>query len=543
MKLTNLLREFPELKIRSLPSGKNPDSIEIGYIQSDSRRANEEDIFCVADSVGLKKEEFIANTKASLILQREESEIRTSGNSDTIQSNVGSANFVDSLNAASANSRTETSNSAFRIPSSKTVLEYEGDPEQLQGRIASFLLGHPSRDLEIVAVTGTNGKTSLTNILFALAKDQGRSCGLIGTIGVKFGDRLIDTGYTTPDASSLNLILKQMKDEGVNTVFMEASSHGLKLGRINGISLKAGVFTNLTQDHLDFHPSMEDYFESKFRLFEILDVSKSPFAVLDYASPGGKELYRKLLNRLPGLSVSALDGTENEWRVANASLTLQGTSYNLSLPDDGNAQADDRSCTIRTNLLGSFNVRNTALAFITGARLGWDHKKMFSSLERIPQIPGRFQIVYSKDRSRMAVVDYAHTPDALENIISSVRDSRPKYLITLFGCGGDRDRTKRPKMARIAEELSDQVILTSDNPRTEQPEAILDEIQTGFSKGFIPLLREVDRAKAIAEGVARLPEGGCLLVAGKGHEEYQIVGKEKRHFSDVEEVQKAFGLF
>lgn len=543
MKLTNLLREFPELKIRSLPSGKNPDSIEIGYIQSDSRRANEEDIFCVADSVGLKKEEFIANTKASLILQREESEIRTSGYSDTIQSNVGSANFVDSLNAASANSRNETSNSAFRIPSSKTVLEYEGDPEQLQGRIASFLLGHPSRDLEIVAVTGTNGKTSLTNILFALAKDQGRSCGLIGTIGVKFGDRLIDTGYTTPDASSLNLILKQMKDEGVNTVFMEASSHGLKLGRINGISLKAGVFTNLTQDHLDFHPSMEDYFESKFRLFEILDVSKSPFAVLDYASPGGKELYRKLLNRLPGLSVSALDGTENEWRVANASLTLQGTSYNLSLPDDGNAQTDDRSCTIRTNLLGSFNVRNTALAFITGARLGWDHKKMFSSLERIPQIPGRFQIVYSKDRSRMAVVDYAHTPDALENIISSVRDSRPKYLITLFGCGGDRDRTKRPKMARIAEELSDQVILTSDNPRTEQPEAILDEIQTGFSKGFIPLLREADRAKAIAEGVARLPEGGCLLVAGKGHEEYQIVGKEKRHFSDVEEVQKAFGLF
>ncbi|TGK24031.1 UDP-N-acetylmuramoyl-L-alanyl-D-glutamate--2,6-diaminopimelate ligase [Leptospira yasudae] len=537
MKLTNLLHEFPELKLKSLSPGKSADSIEVEYIQSDSRRTNENDIFCVSDSIGLKREEFIANTKASLILVR-------AGSSAAANSGNETSNATASQGGNSAShSINEGLSAAFKIPSSKTVLECEDDPEQLQGRIASFLLGHPSRDLEIVAVTGTNGKTSLTNILFALAKDQGRICGLIGTIGVKFGDRLIDTGYTTPDASSLNLILKQMKDEGVNTVFMEASSHGLKLGRIGGISLKAGVFTNLTQDHLDFHPSMEDYFESKFRLFEILDVSKSPFAVLDFASPGGKELYRKLLNRLPGLSVSALDGTENEWQVANASLTLQGTSYDLSLPDDGNAQAGDRSCTIRTNLLGSFNVRNTALAFITGARLGWDRQKMLSSLERIPQIPGRFQIVYSKDRSRMAVVDYAHTPDALENIISSVRDSRPKYLITLFGCGGDRDRTKRPKMARIAEELSDQVILTSDNPRTEQPEAILDEIQAGFSQGFIPLLREADRAKAIAEGVAVLPEGGCLLVAGKGHEEYQIVGKEKRHFSDVEEVQKAFGLF
>ncbi|EKO33976.1 UDP-N-acetylmuramoyl-L-alanyl-D-glutamate--2,6-diaminopimelate ligase [Leptospira santarosai] len=494
-KLPDLLREFPELKLRSFPSGKNPDSIPIEYIQSDSRKANLEDIFCVPESVGPKKGEFISDTKASVILLRRGSNVS--------------------------------------VDSSKVVLECAEDPEQLQGGIASFLLDHPSKNLEIVAVTGTNGKTSLTNILFALAKDQGKICGLIGTIGVQFGDRLIDTGYTTPDASSLNLILKQMKDEGVTTVFMEASSHGLKLGRMNGISLKAGVFTNLTQDHLDFHSDMEDYFESKFRLFEILDVSKSPFAVLDYTSPGGDKLYRKIGNNLP---IKALDGIENEYRVSDLSLNLQGTSYVLSLP--GN-----RRQSVSTNLLGSFNVRNTALAFLTGLGIGLDQERMLSSLREIPQIPGRFQIVYSKDRSRMAVVDYAHTPDALENIIRSVRNSQPKRLITLFGCGGDRDRTKRPKMARIAEELSDQVILTSDNPRTEKPESILDEIQSGFSPGFIPLLREVDRARAISEGVAVLPEGGCLLVAGKGHEEYQIIGKEKRRFSDVEEVRKAFGLF
>lgn len=535
MKLANLLHKFPELKIRSLPSGENPDSIEVDYIQSDSRRANESDIFCVADSIGSKREEFITNTKASLILLSEGVVVSVEKGA------VTNSNLQNETSTAIAGSN--DSISSFKIPSSKTVLECKGDPEQLQGPIASFLLGDPSKDLEIVAVTGTNGKTSLTNILFALATDQGKKCGLIGTIGVKFGDRLIDTGYTTPDASSLNLILKQMKDSGVTTVFMEASSHGLKLGRMNGIAIKAGVFTNLTQDHLDFHSDMNDYFESKFRLFEILDRSKSPFAVLDYASPGGQDLYDKILNKLAGLSVDALDGPSKEWKVDDLSLTLQGTSYTIVLPNDVKGQTEGRECTIRTNLLGSFNVRNTALAFITGARLGLDLQKMLSSLEKIPQIPGRFQIVYSKDRSRMAVVDYAHTPDALENIISSVRDSQPKRLITLFGCGGDRDRTKRPKMARIAEELSDQVILTSDNPRTEPPESILDEIQTGFSPGFKPLLREVDRARAIAEGVAALPEGGCLLVAGKGHEEYQIIGKEKRRFSDVEEVQKAFGLF
>ncbi|MCH1910799.1 UDP-N-acetylmuramoyl-L-alanyl-D-glutamate--2,6-diaminopimelate ligase [Leptospira noguchii] len=504
MKLTSLLLEFPELKLKSYPSEKNPDSIEIEYIQSDSRKTNENDIFCVADSIGFKKKEFISNTKASLILLRTDSNV---------------------LN-----------NSLEVINSSKVFLECETDPEQLQGKIASFLLGNPSKDLEIIAVTGTNGKTSLTNILFSLAKDQGIRCGLIGTIGVKFGDRVIDTGYTTPDASSLNLILKEMKENGITTIFMEASSHGLKLGRMNGISIKAGVFTNLTQDHLDFHSDMEDYFESKFRLFEILDFSKSPFAVLDYSASNGSKLYQKILNRFPDLPINTLDGIDGKYKVSDIFLNLQGTYYVLNL-------SENQKQKISTNLLGSFNVRNTALAFLTGIGIGLDLEKMSNSLKKIPQIPGRFQIVYNKDRSKMAVVDYAHTPDALENIIRSVRDSQPKRLITLFGCGGDRDRTKRPKMARIAEQLSDQVILTSDNPRTEKPEAILDEIQTGFSTGFTPLLREVDRAKAIVEGISCLPNGGCLLVAGKGHEEYQIIGKEKRHFSDVEEIQKAFGLF
>ncbi|TGK34469.1 UDP-N-acetylmuramoyl-L-alanyl-D-glutamate--2,6-diaminopimelate ligase [Leptospira gomenensis] len=495
--LTKLLREFPELKPVRVSDNVSLDSVEIDYVRSDSRQTNVNDLFCVPESSSSRKQEFISNAKASVILLKSGSDVL--------------------------------------VPESKTVLEYGDDPERIQGPIASFLSGHPSREMEIVAVTGTNGKTSLTNILYSLAKDQGKRCGLIGTIGVKFGDSLIDTGYTTPDASSLNEILRKMKDEGINLVFMEASSHGLKLGRMNGISIRAGVFTNLTQDHLDFHPDMDDYFESKFRLFEILDFSRAPFGVLDRASAGGSEMFDRIRREIPELTIHALDGSADDWRTHNVSLSLQGTSYSVF---KGNL-----SFGIETNLLGSFNVRNTALAFLTGRGLGFDETAMCDSLRTVPQIPGRFQIVYDKDRSRMAVVDYAHTPDALENIIRNVRDSKPKQLITLFGCGGDRDRTKRPKMARIAEELSDEVILTSDNPRTEEPESILDEIQAGFSNGFRPLLREADRAKAILRGVELLVEGGCLLVAGKGHEEYQIIGREKRRFSDVEEVQKAFGIF
>ncbi len=494
MKLSELLKLFPEIKKETYETNSEE---EINFVRTDSRISGPSDLFCVPLSLGEKGIDYAKNSSSRFIL----------------------------LN----------SNFTFSDPVGKILLRTDADPEVFAGPIASAILGNPSKTLQVIGITGTNGKTSLTHILAFLGEKQGKACGLIGTTGVKFKGKLVDTGYTTPDPSSLQEILKEMADSGVEYVFMEASSHGLKLGRTKGVRFQAGIFSNLTQDHLDFHSNMRDYLESKAILFQELETNEENFGVIDAGAPGGKEMYEHVVSSSPHLSIYTLGEGDGQIPIHNPIFSLEKTEYEILLPDHLGGPTK-----IRTNLLGGFNIRNTALAFITGLALGWEKSKLLSALEKIPQIPGRFQIYYSPDRSRMAVVDYAHTPDALENILNSIRESQPKELIALFGCGGDRDKTKRPKMGKIAQDLADQVILTSDNPRTEDPESILDDIQEGFTKGYLPLYRDADRAAAIRFGISRLKEGGCLLVAGKGHEDYQIIGKEKRHFDDGEEIQKAF---
>lgn len=495
MKLSKLLERFPEIR---LESGKEALDQEVGFVRTDSRKTGPRDIFCIPNSLGEKSLAYAEGSEAGFLL------------------------FSSVHNPGSIRN--------------KIILKSDSDPETLAGPIASFLLGDPSDRLKVIGVTGTNGKTSLTHILSFLGEKQGKSCGLIGTTGVKFGSKLVDTGYTTPDPSSLQEILKEMADSGIEYVFMEASSHGLKLGRTNGIRFRAGVFSNLTQDHLDFHPDMQDYLRSKGLLFRALQGGSGNFGVLDSEAPGGKEM-SELIHSF-GKDFPVFELGPDRIRIENPVFTLESTEYDIHLPESRGGVVK-----VRTNLLGGFNVRNTALAFVTGLGLGWEKENLLAALRHVPQIPGRFQIHYSPDRSRMAVVDYAHTPDALENILKSIRESRPKELIALFGCGGDRDKTKRPKMGKIAQDLADKVILTSDNPRTEEPESILDDIQRGFTNDYNPMYRDADRAEAIRYGISNLPAGGCLLVAGKGHEDYQIVGKEKRHFDDGEEIEKAFRLF
>ncbi|EQA45570.1 UDP-N-acetylmuramoyl-L-alanyl-D-glutamate--2,6-diaminopimelate ligase [Leptospira broomii serovar Hurstbridge str. 5399] len=494
MKLSVLLEAFPGIKVFS-PSFD--DSEEVAFVRTDSRQLSAQDLFCVPNSLGARGIGYAAESIGRFLLFQEGAQISDLPN--------------------------------------KIILTCPQDPEKYAGKIASFLLGNPSEFLKVIGITGTNGKTSLTYILASLGEAVGASCGVIGTVGARFLGKKKDTGYTTPDACSLQEILKEMLDAGIEYVFMEASSHGLKLGRTDGVRFSAGVFTNLTQDHLDFHPSMEDYLWSKSLLFQSMKAEPKAFGVLDLGSPSGLEMYDLIRNQCPELKLFAIEDGSGELKISKEEFSLQGTEYDFEIPSVWGGKAR-----IHTNLLGGFNIRNTALALTTALGLGWPRNSLLQALRSIPQIPGRFQLYYSPDRSRMAVVDYAHTPDALENILRSVRESKPKELIVLFGCGGDRDRTKRPQMARIAEKLADKVILTSDNPRTENPEAILDEIQSGFSPGFTPFLREVDRAVAIRRGVSVLDEGGCLLVAGKGHEDYQIIGKEKRHFDDGEEIQNAW---
>ncbi len=476
----------------------------VGYIWADSRKIKKHDIFVVSDS-----------------------------SEDLIYMDSAVENGSNTCLISKDSKLIQYAKNKF-----KNVLISEESSTQKQGYIASFLLDHPSKKLEVIAVTGTNGKTSLTHILYHFATSLGYTSGLIGTIYTKFNNTSIDTGYTTPDSSSLQILLKQMLDEGIQFVFMEASSHGLKLGRTNGVHLRAALFTNLTKDHLDFHQSMEDYLVSKFRIFTLLDESEknNKFGILNMDSPGGLEMERLIIEKKISTPIFYL-GKNRDFEVGNPNLRITGTSFIFSI--NLYKSTFSRMLRIFTNLLGGFNVFNLSLAIACWIKIDIDTIKLTSLCESIPRIPGRFDIYPNQDQDRIAIVDYAHTPDALMNILKSAKELNPSELICLFGCGGDRDKTKRPEMASIAEQISDFVVLTSDNPRTEDPNSILDEIMKGFTNPE-KVYRQIDRKLAIEFAINKLKSGGILAVCGKGHETVQIIGKEKFHFDDGEEVEVAW---
>ncbi|TGK86637.1 UDP-N-acetylmuramoyl-L-alanyl-D-glutamate--2,6-diaminopimelate ligase [Leptospira noumeaensis] len=501
MKLSEIIKRIPEIK---LIQGDN--SLEVDYIWGDSRKLKPKDIFVLPEDSIERQESFLVmakeiGVKVVLVSKRH---LKLKG-----------------------------------LESFPVILETEDPAGEAHGKIACLLAGNPAKKLKIVAITGTNGKTSLTFILFHLARKVGKNAALIGTVQIQIMDRVLESGYTTPDASSLNLLLKQMLEEGIEYVFMEMSSHGLKLGRVAGLEITCAGFTNLTQDHLDFHSNMEDYFESKFKIFQLLEQSsiKNKFGLVAGDVPFGSEMIQRI-EKAKLKSPIYIFGKAGEFNFSNTKLSLLHSEYRFHKKSKNLPFVEVRS--IRTNLLGNFNVFNTSFALAIAYELGFPWEEVISCLENIPTVPGRFHVVPYPDKSRIAVVDYAHTPDALENILKSCVEISPKQIICLFGCGGDRDRTKRPQMAKIAEKLADFVILTSDNPRTENPESILDEIEAGFSRGFKRYEKITDRRVAIQRAVSLLERDGILVVAGKGHETYQIIGKEKTKFVDFEEIENAF---
>ncbi|TGL18753.1 UDP-N-acetylmuramoyl-L-alanyl-D-glutamate--2,6-diaminopimelate ligase [Leptospira yanagawae] len=501
MKLTDIIKKIPEIKLI-----QGEPNLDIHYVWADSRKLTNSDLFVLPEGKDEVLESYIqmAREKGCQVILVSKRQLKLKG-----------------------------------LQSFTTILESEDPLGDLHGKIASLLAGSPSKKLKIIGITGTNGKTSLTFILFHIAKKLGKKAALIGTVQIQILDRVLESGYTTPDASSLNLLLKEMLEEGVEYVFMEMSSHGLKLGRVAGIEITCAGFTNLTQDHLDFHESMEDYFESKFKIFQLLEQSsvKNKFGLVAGDVSFGERMIQKIRETKLKSPIYIL-GKSGEFHYSNTKLSLLGSEYRFHKKEKNLPFIEVRS--IRTNLLGNFNVFNTAFALSIAYELGFPWEEVVSAVESIPTVPGRFQVVPYPDRSRIAVVDYAHTPDALENILKSCVEIAPKQLICLFGCGGDRDRTKRPQMAKISETYADYVILTSDNPRTENPDAILDEIEAGFSRGFKRYEKITDRKQAINRAVALLDRDGILVVAGKGHETYQIIGKEKTKFVDFEELEKAF---
>jgi UDP-N-acetylmuramyl-tripeptide synthetase len=405
--------------------------------------------------------------------------------------------------------------------------------------LSAAFYDHPSHALTVIGVTGTNGKTTTTYLIESILKAAGVSCGVIGTINYRYAGRTFDNPVTTPESLDLQHILADMRTAGVTHVAMEVSSHALDLYRVNACAFDIGVFTNFTQDHLDYHKQMETYWSCKRRLFtEYLPASappKKPRAVINCDDPKGRALSAELA--LPFLTTGRRP--KDAVRVIAADFDLKGIGARI-----GTSQGE---ITLHSPLVGRHNLENIVNAVGVGLSLGLPLAVIQGGIEALVNVPGRLERVPNR-RERFVYVDYAHTPDALENVLLALRALTVDRIICVFGCGGDRDRTKRPKMGAIAARLSDLAIVTSDNPRTEPPEQIIAEIEVGVRvEGHIhytaDTLRtqgfrgkgytlEADRRAAIRLSVRASRPGDTILIAGKGHEPYQVIGREKHPFDD-----------
>ena len=397
-------------------------------------------------------------------------------------------------------------------------------------QLAGAFYGHPSRQLLLVGITGTNGKTTTSYLVQALLRASGLAAGVIGTIGYVLGDETLPANQTTPEALDLQSMLAQMRDRGVRGVAMEVSSHALALARADGIAFDVAVFTNLSQDHLDFHGTLESYRLAKRRLFELLAQSPKPTrtAVVNADDPAGASMVQGL--DLEVLTFGLGAGAQ-VWAVAHES-SLDGIRMTVETPRGG--------MRLTSPLIGEHNVMNLLGAVGTGLGLGLEPPAIAQALAAVGTVPGRFEQVRA-GQPFLVVVDYAHTPDALERVLTTARKLTRRRLAVVFGCGGDRDRTKRPIMGEIAARLCDQVWVTSDNPRSERPEAIIDEIVVGVRRaGAAPgrFATEPDRARAIRAVLGWAEAGDTVVIAGKGHETYQIVGADVLPFDDREVARR-----
>lgn len=389
--------------------------------------------------------------------------------------------------------------------------------------LSARYFGEPSHRLLLVGITGTNGKTTTSYLVRAILEQAGYPCGLIGTVQYSVGAELFDAPRTTPESLDLQEMLRRMVDTGARACSMEVSSHALDLRRVDATRFAAAVFTNLTRDHLDFHGDMDRYFAAKRRLFDLLPPGAP--AVVNIDDPRGAELARTLPHALTyGLSPDA------HVRPSAAAPSLDGLVFDALTPAG--------SFAVTSRLIGQFNLYNLLSAIATGVALDLPVRAIQEGLSRLSAVPGRLEVVSGPDDDVTAVVDYAHTDDALKNLLEAVRPLVKGRLVTVFGCGGDRDRTKRPLMGAVAARLSDVVIVTSDNPRSEDPERIIDEVERGIGPGGSPWFRLSDRREAIARAIAEARPRDVVVVAGKGHEKYQIVGTRVLPFDDAAVVRR-----
>ena len=391
------------------------------------------------------------------------------------------------------------------------------------GQIAANYYGRPSQKLRLVGVTGTNGKTTIATLLYQLFAHLGYKVGLISTIANYINGQRIETQNTTPDVLTLNELMQRMVTEGVTHCFMEVSSHGVAMHRIEGLHFAGGVFTNLTQDHLDFHKTLADYRDTKKKFFDSL--SKTSFALTNTDDKNGSYMLQNTSARIYSYSLKSMA----DFRATVLENTFSGMLLRIN----------DKE--VWVSLIGRFNAYNLLAIYATAICLGEDSDRVLLALSKLTPVAGRFQYFVAPDK-RTLIVDYAHTPDALENVLETIRSIKQgnQQLITVVGCGGNRDKGKRPIMAHIATMLSDKVVLTSDNPRDEDPEAILRDMEAGIkAANQSKYMTVTDRRQAIRVACHLAKAGDIILLAGKGHETYQEVKGVKSHFDDLEEMINA----
>jgi UDP-N-acetylmuramoyl-L-alanyl-D-glutamate--2,6-diaminopimelate ligase len=395
------------------------------------------------------------------------------------------------------------------------------DTTRAMAVLADAFYNHPTKKLHLIGITGTNGKTTTSHLIEKIFSDVNRTTGLIGTMYTKIGNQKIETKNTTPESLVLQKGFQQMLENGVDTAIMEVSSHALHMGRVHGCDYDIAVFTNLTQDHLDYHKTMDDYRHAKSLLFSQLgntfDPNHPKFAILN-ADDQASDMYRK--STAAHVVTYGIDHAA-DFRAINIQMTPKGTSFEIVI--------NEKSYPIHIQLIGKFSVYNVLASIATAFVSKIPMKEIIDSIESVKGVDGRFELV-NAGQEFTVIVDYAHTPDSLENVLKTIQSFAKKRIFVIVGCGGDRDKTKRPLMAEIACHFATDPIFTSDNPRSEDPLAILKDMEEGVSgKSYLTI---PDRKEAIVSAIDRATTGDVILIAGKGHETYQIIGSNVFDFDD-----------
>ena len=396
------------------------------------------------------------------------------------------------------------------------------DSRKAMAYISAEFYGYPQKDLKLIGVTGTNGKTTTTNLIKTILENAGYKTGLIGTIGNYINKKEINSSRTTPNSMELNKLFYKMKKQGLEYVVMEVSSHAIDLKRIFNLEFEIAVFTNISRDHLDYHKTLENYIKVKSKLFK--KVKDKGYSIINIDDDSANEMINNTEAKVIKYSIDK----KSDFQAKNIALNTNGVSFEIS----------DFKKRINLNITGKFNIYNALAALAVASVLNIDYNKIKNGLEKIKGIPGRFELI-KENQNFTVIVDYAHTPDGMDNVLKTIEDLAKKRVIIVFGCGGDRDKDKRPLMGKIALKYGDYILITTDNPRSENPKSIIKDIERGLTNNKSKYEIIIEREKAINKSIKMAENNDIIVIFGKGHETYQIFQDKTIHFDDREVAREA----